>query len=88
MNKIHTISGVSYILMNNIGWCKSCECEYESTHRIVTAECECNGCLVSSGISASAKVYGPTAINISIWKNMETGEFIRNSDLLQISRQR
>jgi len=88
MNKIHTISGTDYILYKNIGWCKSCECEYESNHRIVTAECGCKGCSVSGGTSASAKIYGQTAINISIWKNMETGELIKNSDLLRINRQR
>jgi hypothetical protein len=87
MNKIYTISGFQYILHKNIGWCKCCQTYYESEYKIVTVECACKGCLVSGGISSLAKVYGPTALNASIWKNMETGELIRNTDLLLISRQ-
>ena len=88
MNKIHKICGVDYVLYKNIGWCKCCQSKYECEYKIVTIECECKGCFVSGGITGSAKVYGPSSQNISIWKNMETGELIKHSDLLLISHQR
>jgi hypothetical protein len=85
MNKIVTISGGGqYILYKNIGWCKSCETQYECEHKLFIIECLCKGCIVSGGITTAAKVYGPCAENISIWKNVETSELISNSELLAI----
>jgi late competence protein required for DNA uptake (superfamily II DNA/RNA helicase) len=84
MNKIVTVGSDQYILYKNIGWCKSCETHYECEHKLFIIECYCKGCIVSGGITTAAKVYGASAYNISIWKNMETGELITNSQLLAL----